>query len=74
VTIKVRFARAENAVYLTVKDNGVGLSSDRLQKLGSHGLGSMRHRMLAIGGQFKVVSAPGQGTEIEVMAPLVEAD
>jgi signal transduction histidine kinase len=33
----------------------------------------MHHRMCAIGGQFRVHSAQGQGTEIAVMAPLMEA-
>ena len=72
VTIKVRADRRERAVSLFVADDGVGISPDRLRTLGSHGLGSMRHRMSAIGGQFRVHSAAGQGTEIAVVAPIVE--
>jgi signal transduction histidine kinase len=73
VTIKVRADRREQSVSLLVTDNGVGISPERLKSLGSHGLGSMRHRMGAIGGQFGVRSTPGQGTEITVMAPIAEA-
>ncbi len=51
----------------------MGISPDRLRTLGSHGLGSMRHRMSAIGGQFRVHSDAGQGTEIVVVAPILEA-
>jgi signal transduction histidine kinase len=72
VTIKVRADRRERAVSLFVADDGVGISPDRLRSLGSHGLGSMRHRMSAIGGQFRVHSAAGQGTQIAVVAPIVE--
>jgi signal transduction histidine kinase len=71
VTIKVRADRGERAVSLFVADDGVGISPDRLRTLGSHGLGSMRHRMRAIGGQFQVQSVAGQGTAITVMAPIL---
>lgn len=72
VRIRMRVERPQNAVHLSVIDNGVGLGADRLRTLGSHGLGSMRHRMLAIGGQFGVHSVSGQGTEIKVVAPGLE--
>jgi signal transduction histidine kinase len=72
VTIKMRVDRPENLVHLLVKDNGVGLSEDRQRTLGSHGLGSMRHRMRAVGGQFSVHSVTGQGTEIAVVAPALD--
>ena len=64
--------RPRRLLHLRVTDNGVGLSSDRLRTLGSHGLGSMRHRMHAVGGQFSVHSVAGQGTEIEAAAPVLE--
>jgi signal transduction histidine kinase len=72
VTITLRVDRPQNLVHLVVRDNGVGLSADRQQALGSHGLGSMRHRMRAIGGQFCVHSIAGQGTEVAVVAPALE--
>ena len=73
VTIKVRANRPDQTLSLNVTDDGVGISTDRLRTLGSHGLGSMHHRMRAVGGQFRVHSALGQGTEIAVMAPLMQA-
>jgi signal transduction histidine kinase len=59
-----------NILRMVVKDDGVGLAADRLRTLGSRGLGSMRHRMRAIGGEFQVQSGQGKGTEITVFAPL----
>lgn len=63
-----------NILRMVVTDDGVGLVADQLRTLGSRGLGSMRHRMRAIGGQFQVQSAAGKGTEIIVLAPLAAAD
>ncbi len=60
----------DNILRMVVVDDGVGLAPDRLRTLGSRGLGSMRHRMRAIGGQFQVQSTTGKGTEITVRAPL----
>lgn len=62
-----------NVLRMMITDDGVGLAADRLKTLGSRGLGSMRHRMRAIGGEFQVKSAAGQGTEIMVRVPLAEA-
>jgi signal transduction histidine kinase len=59
----------QSILRMVVTDDGVGLAADRLRTLGSRGLGSMRHRMRAIGGQFQVRSVTGKGTEITVLAP-----
>jgi signal transduction histidine kinase len=72
VAIKVILEPADHALRMTVLDDGIGLTADRQRTLGSHGLGSMRHRMHAVGGQFKVKSGAGQGTEIGVIAPTLE--
>jgi signal transduction histidine kinase len=73
VTISV-VLDAGKSLQLVVTDDGVGLAADRLRTLGSRGLGSMRHRMRAIGGEFEVQSPAGKGTAICVRAPLGEAD
>lgn len=70
VTIRLSVEQSGNALHMVVADDGVGLTLDRLRSLGSHGLGSMRHRMRVVGGQFGVQSVPGQGTQITVVAPL----
>ena len=69
VTISV-VMEPDNVLRMIVMDDGVGMTADRLRTLGSRGLGSMRHRMRAIGGDFQVQSAAGKGTEISVTAPL----
>ncbi len=55
---------AASSVRLTVADDGAGF----LQSAAGHGLGltGIRERTRALGGSCSIVSAPGQGTRIEV--------
>ncbi|HYL69713.1 MAG TPA: CHASE3 domain-containing protein [Candidatus Dormibacteraeota bacterium] len=54
---------------IRVRDDGIGVPPERLQALRAHGLAAMRHRAVALGGQWRMV--PGRrGTEIEVRLPL----
>lgn len=72
VLIRVSVEPPHALLRLSITDDGVGIAPERLKALGSQGLGSMRHRMRAVGGEFAVRPAQGQGTEIEVLAPLAE--
>ena len=59
-----------DAVTLRVADDGCGLPSPDY-KAGDHwGLRTMEERAQQIGGEFHLVSAPGGGTEVQVVAPL----
>jgi signal transduction histidine kinase len=71
VVIKVHVELPQELLHLSIADDGVGVASERLRTLGSHGLGSMRHRMRALGGELEVRSANGHGTRIEVVVPLL---
>ena len=57
--------------YFTVQisDNGKGLPAHRAKAIGSHGLASMRHRIMALGGQWEIDSGSG-GTVVTVRIPL----
>jgi signal transduction histidine kinase len=55
-------------VRLRIHDDGVGF--DPLRRLaGGHGLMSMRERTLALGGELRIDSAPGRGTNVEIVVP-----
>lgn len=71
VVIKVSLEQPQNLLRMVITDDGVGIAPEQLRMLGSHGLGSMRHRMQAVGGQFAARSVAGHGTEIAVLAPLL---
>lgn len=61
------------AVTVTVRDDGPGIPAGRLEQARAQGrLGvsaSIRGRVEQVGGTVDVVSAPGQGTEIEMRVP-----
>jgi len=58
----------EGRVHVSVRDNGVGFDT-RHQPRSAFGLIGMRYRVEAEGGQFRLQSAPGQGTRIDVTLP-----
>lgn len=58
---------------LRISDDGKGISPDRLRAIGSHGLASMRHRVLALGGRFDLDCPIGRGTVLIVSIPIERA-
>ena len=59
-------------LYLRIKDNGHGFEQDGVfASLGGHfGLIGMRERAERLGGEMRLASHPGEGTEVEVKVPL----
>jgi signal transduction histidine kinase len=59
---------------LSISDDGVGFvpaSADESQT-GRFGMRTMRERAETLGGSLRVISAPGNGTTVEVMIPISE--
>jgi signal transduction histidine kinase len=60
-------------VVVTVRDDGCGIEPDRLAQAEAQGrLGvvqSIRGRVTDLGGRVRIVSAPGEGTEVEMTVP-----
>lgn len=67
---RVVLTKTQQAVQLSVSDNGCGFdtSSEVMEK----GLGflSMKERLHPLGGEIKIYSSPLRGTRLEVMVPL----
>lgn len=59
---------AKTDVHLIVRDNGRGFNPN--QNTTGFGLQGMRERTQALGGQFKIVTAPAQGCQIIANFPL----
>jgi PAS domain S-box-containing protein len=62
-------------VVLRVSDDGCGFDPDHVQVLADvahFGLIAMRERVEALGGRFRVTTAPGQGTVVEARLPLTD--
>lgn len=64
----VRLAVEHDQVAVSVRDDGVGFDT-RVQARFAFGLVGMRFRVEAEGGTLSLVSAPGQGTSIQVKLP-----
>ncbi len=77
--VLIKLATQQRTSCLTVKDNGVGFTlatvhppsaaASKTQNTGI-GLQTMYERTKALGGHFKIVTAPSQGTFIEVVLPI----
>jgi len=72
--VRIGFNFNDSTLCITVKDDGVGFNFVEGQSsLADHfGLQMMHERAEAIEGQIKLISQPGQGTEIRVCVPVSE--
>ena len=59
----------EQYIKLEISDNGIGVEMPTLSEL-THGLSGMRHRVLAIGGHFEILSNLNEGVLIRALIPL----
>jgi signal transduction histidine kinase len=61
--------REAGGIWLRIRDDGEGFDPDGPRSAASYGLTGMRERTESLGGQFKLSSAPGTGTTIDVLLP-----
>jgi len=67
--VRVQAAGQDGRIRMSVVDNGRGF--DRATVSGNtYGLAAMRERAALIYGELEVRSAPGEGTLVQVLAPL----
>lgn len=71
-SVEIHLDYGTEAVALTIKDDGIGFQPDDvLNRPGHFGLTGMRGRAQTIGGELSVRSAPGSGTSIRIVVPLL---
>ena len=70
--VEVEFTMPDHHLSLRIKDNGRGLGHTVQQpgQNGGNGLLSMRRRAAELGGSLAVSSANGNGTQVQLEAPL----
>ncbi|MGC3961098.1 MAG: two-component regulator propeller domain-containing protein [Verrucomicrobiota bacterium] len=61
---------ADNGVGFVVTPNGSSVVPARLGAGDGHGLENMMHRLKSVGGRCELVSQPGRGTTIRLIAPM----
>lgn len=69
ICIKI-LSQTDNVLQMVIKDNGIGLPNDYMNKDHSLGIVGMIERTNTIGGHFEIRRAPEGGTEIKVSVPL----
>jgi signal transduction histidine kinase len=67
--VEVALFRDQQRIVLRLRDNGRGFLLEATQAHLGHGLRNMRDRAVAFGGETRLTSHPGQGTEIVVRVP-----
>lgn len=68
--VRVQFAVAGAHVCLRIQDDGRGFDPTRPAGAGGNGLGNLRKRIQDLGGECRIISAPGKGTTLDVCVPL----
>lgn len=66
--LHVMLIERDQYIILRVIDNGVGFDMDNV-RTGSYGLQNMKERAYEIGGTYKMISLPNQGTRLEIKVP-----
>ena len=68
--ITITLTLAEDAVIVTVEDNGKGITPEQARDSKSLGIVSMEERALLIGGAFTITGQPGVGTIAKLTIPV----
>lgn len=68
--VKVNLSHQGDALLLTVRDNGRGISEKEIVDTGSIGLIGMRERAAQVGGEVLFFGLPGEGTTVNMRLPL----
>jgi len=67
--ISVHMIIDEKYLKLELADNGIGMDMKVINRT-TYGLSGMRHRVLAIGGNFEILSEPGEGVLMRAIIPI----
>ncbi|SEK71628.1 two-component system, NarL family, sensor kinase [Colwellia chukchiensis] len=66
-TITLNLIATNKLLMIKIQDDGVGMAAGTAENPDGFGLGAMRDRVSAFGGQLTINSAPNQGCEIKVL-------
>jgi PAS domain S-box-containing protein len=73
--VNLSLTMKNSTIQLMIQDNGIGIKSFKdANRPGSHGLTIMRERAEAVGGNLKISSSPGKGTQLKVSVPFQPRD
>ena len=70
--VNVRISKEDNAIHLTVEDQGRGFDLSRVSTKESAGISGMRERAQQLGGSLMIKTSPGNGTCLIAELPLTK--
>lgn len=68
--LQLRFEQTSNTYQAILRDNGIGFDVASTAGSSHYGLRGMRERIEKLGGDLKIDTAPGQGTQLTISVPL----
>lgn len=72
-SLDVLLIKRDDLIILRIVDDGIGFNMNDI-RASAYGLNNMRERASELGGNFKVVSLPDEGTRIEVKIPIINQE
>jgi signal transduction histidine kinase len=70
--ISARISTSRGRLQLHVRDNGIGISGERMAATESLGLLGMHERAHGVGAELRIRGRPGRGTLVSLLVPLPE--
>lgn len=67
-TVWITLSQTPGMVALDIRDDGIGFDSTAAHE--GHGLASLRQRALKLGGELRITTTPGKGTQLVLTAKL----
>lgn len=68
--VTVKISGTQSSLSITIKDNGIGVSHEKIDDHRSFGIIGMRERILGMKGSIKFKGIPGKGTTVHFNVPV----
>ena len=68
--VEVILEEKTDTVEMEIRDNGLGITAEKLAASGSFGILGIRERVNSLGGRLRISGAPDQGTTVHVSLPI----
>jgi signal transduction histidine kinase len=67
-SVHIHLSFQQDLTLLEICDDGIGFTPEVIQTSGGLGIFGMQERAQRIGAQLEIISAPGKGTKVRVLA------
>lgn len=69
--VEIKIIKEKSKLYMEIKDNGIGISTEQVNNSKSFGLMGMRERLKNLGGGINFTSQENKGTIVKIVIPFV---